>query len=115
MEFVVENICFIFILGLAFEGDSCWNKFFFFFHKTWLQWKKSYNQHLGYMRNKDKSKATGQHFNLQGHGMKKMKICILKQVNSHDPLYASERERLLIRKFNTFHSGINKEPKGSVY
>ena len=67
-------------------------------------------QHLGYVRNKDISKATGQHFNLPGHGMKNMKFCILEQVKSQDPLYAREREKLLIRKFNTFHSGINKEP-----
>ena len=67
-------------------------------------------QHLGYMRNKDKSKATGQHFNLPGHGMTKMKFRILEQVKSHGPLYARKREKLLIRTFNKFHRGINKEP-----
>ena len=52
------------------------------------------------MKNKDKSNATGQHFNLPGHGMKNMKFCILEQVKSHDPLYAIDREKLLFRKFN---------------
>ena len=67
-------------------------------------------QHVGYVRNKMTSKATGEYFNLPGHSMNNMKFCILEQVRSHDPLYARERERLLIRKFNTFHHGINKEP-----
>ena len=41
-----------------------------------------------------------------------MKFAVLEQVKSADPLYAREREKLLIRKFD---SGINKEPKGFVY
>ena len=34
----------------------------------------------------------------------------LEQVKSNDPLYARERERLLIRTFNTFYCELNKEP-----
>ena len=67
-------------------------------------------QHLGYVRNNIKTRTTGAHFNLPGHGMKNMKFTILEQVRSNDPLYAREREKLLIRKFNTFYCGINKEP-----
>ena len=67
-------------------------------------------QHVGYVRNNVTSRATGEHFNLPGHGMNNMKFTILEQVTSTDPLYAREREKVLIRKFNTYHSGINKEP-----
>ena len=67
-------------------------------------------QHVGYVRNKTFSGTTGEHFNLPGHGMNKMKFSILEQVRSNDPLYAREREQILIRKFNSFHAGINKEP-----
>ena len=67
-------------------------------------------QHVGYARNKTLSQATGEHFNLPGHNMHNMKFTVLEQVKSNDPLYAREREKLLIRKFNSFHDGINKEP-----
>ena len=67
-------------------------------------------QHVGYVRNNIKARATGAHFNLPGHGMRNMKFTILEQVRSNDPLYAREREKSLIRKFNTFYCGINKEP-----
>ena len=39
-----------------------------------------------------------------------MKFTMLEQVKSPDPLYRSEREKLIIRKFNTFYNGIHKEP-----
>ena len=67
-------------------------------------------QHVGYVRNKNMTRATGEHFNLPGHAMKNMKFSILEQVKSQDPLYAREREKVFIRKFNSFHAGINKEP-----
>ena len=67
-------------------------------------------QHIGYARNNMKNRATGEHFNLPGHSTHNMKFTILENVKSRDPLYAREREKLLIRKFNTFHGGINKEP-----
>ena len=37
-------------------------------------------QHLVYVRNNIKARATGAHFNLAGHGMKNMKFTILEQV-----------------------------------
>jgi hypothetical protein len=43
-------------------------------------------QHLGYVRNNIKTRTTGAHFNLPGHGMKNMKFTILEQVRSNDPL-----------------------------
>ena len=67
-------------------------------------------QHIGYVRNKVKNRATGEHFTLPGHSDHNMRFTILENVKSRDPLYAREREKLLIRKFNTFHEGINKEP-----
>ena len=56
------------------------------------------------------SRATGQHFNLPGHSMHNMKLTVIEKVKSDDPLYGREREKLMIRKFNSFYSGINKEP-----
>ena len=56
------------------------------------------------------NKATGQHFNVPGHEIHHMKFTAIEQVKSEDPLYGREREKLFIRKFNTFFNGINKEP-----
>ena len=68
-------------------------------------------QHIGYVRNKQLNKSTGEHFNLPGHRIYHMKFTMLEQVKSLDPLYiVCGRESKLIRKYNTFHNGINKEP-----
>ena len=57
-----------------------------------------------------KYRATGEHSNRPGHGVENMKFTVLEKVKSSDPLYGREREKLLIRKFNTFYCGINEEP-----
>ena len=67
-------------------------------------------QHIGYVRNTQYQKATGEHFNLPGHQIHQMKFTMLEKVKSSDPLYGREGEKLLIRKFKTFYDGINKEP-----
>ena len=77
---------------------------------TQQEYRERMFQHIGYVRNKETQKATGEHFNLPGHGMHNMKFSILEKVKSSDPLYGREREKLLIRKFNTYHKGINREP-----
>ena len=77
---------------------------------TQQEFRERIYQHIGYVRNKQVNKATGEHFNLPGHSMHNMKFTMLEQVKSPDPLYGREREKLLIRKFNTFYNGINKDP-----
>ena len=67
-------------------------------------------QHLGYVRNKVLSKATGQHFDMPGHTKNNMTFTMIEKVRSVDPLYGREREKLHIRKFNTYYGGINREP-----
>ena len=59
-------------------------------------------EHIGYVRNWRLDKTTGAHFNSPGQSTSNMKFTILEKVKSTDPLYGREREKLLIRKFNTF-------------
>ena len=66
-------------------------------------------QDLGYVRNKVLSKATGEHFNLPGHTKNNMTFTKIEKVRKVDPLYGREREKLQIRKFNTFYEGNNRE------
>ena len=89
------------------EKEYCKQKYI---GTTQQEFRDRIYQHIGYVRNKQTSKATGEHFNLPGHRSHHMKFTILEKVKSLDPLYGREREKLLIRKFNTFYNGINKEP-----
>jgi hypothetical protein len=63
-----------------------------------------------YLLQCDKENCRKQYFNLPGHSSHNMKFTILENVKSEDPLYRREREKLLMRKFNSFYGGINKEP-----
>jgi hypothetical protein len=67
-------------------------------------------EHLGYIRRKETNQPIGQHFNLPGHTQDNVTISILERVKVNNILYRQEREKYLIRKFNTFYSGMNKSP-----
>ena len=67
-------------------------------------------EHLGYVRNKVISESMRKHYNLPGHSKNDMKFTIIEKVKSTDPLYGKEREKVHIRKFNTYYGGLNKEP-----
>ena len=67
-------------------------------------------EHIGYINTKKKDKATGNHFNLPGHSLSDMRVTVLETVHKSDQEYRKERETYLIRKFNTFHQGLNKKP-----
>ena len=77
---------------------------------TTQEFRERMCQHLGYIRNKNSNKAIGEHFNLPGHSSNDFKCTIIEKVRSVDPLYGREREKIHIRKFNTFYNGLNREP-----
>jgi hypothetical protein len=66
-------------------------------------------EHIGYARNKIKSKATGHHFNLPGHSIDNMKFTIIEQVKKREANYRKQREKTHINRFNTFNNGMNRE------
>ena len=61
-------------------------------------------------QDKQKSLATGQHFNKSGQSLGNMTVTILEKVKSQDPFYRKERETYYIRKCNTFNRGLNLSP-----
>ena len=67
------------------------------------------DEHRGYINTKDESQATGAHFNQPGHSLANLQATILELVNKHDEQYTKEREHFYIRKFNSFHEGMNKQ------
>ena len=67
-------------------------------------------EHRGYVNNKIIFQATGAHFTSPGHSVSDMTILILEQVRSTDDMYRREREKYFIRKFNSYHKGLNRQP-----
>ena len=44
-----------------------------------------------------------------GHRANNLKITVIEKVKKESDQYRKEREEYFIRKFNTFHSGMNKK------
>ena len=70
--------------------------------------KERLSNHIQYV--KSNTQATGEHFNSKGHNLANMKIIILEKVKKESEFYRKEREKYLIRKFNTYYKGMNKTP-----
>ena len=66
-------------------------------------------EHRGYISNNDDT-PTGEHFNSPGHSISDLSMTILEKVKSKEEVYRKEREKYLIRKFNTFYRGLNHQP-----
>jgi hypothetical protein len=94
------------IYMLECDKDNCKQKYI---GETGRIFKFRLDEHRGYINNKNESQATGAHFNLPGHSLANLKLIILEQVNINDQDYRKEREHFYIRKFNTYHNGINKQ------
>ena len=62
------------------------------------------------IRTQKLEKATGKHFNLPSHSLPNMEVLILEKVKINKLQYRKEREEYHIRKFNTFHGGLNLKP-----
>ena len=58
-----------------------------------------FNQHLGYVDNRDFRQATGRHFNLPGHNKSHMTVTVLESIYTDDEAYRKKRESHFIREF----------------
>ena len=65
---------------------------------------------IGYIKNNRIELTVGEHFNKTGHSLSDMEAVILEKITKTDPLYRKERERYLIRKFNSYYQGMNRSP-----
>ena len=68
-----------------------------------------FSEHKGYVTNSILSKATGNHFNQQGHKISDMKITITEKVHCKDPQFRKQREKMYINKMNTKYKGMNRK------
>ena len=65
--------------------------------------------HRGYITNGDLTQATGAHFNMPGHSLADFSATIIEQSKKKNSEYRKERKHYFIRKFDTFHKGINRQ------
>ena len=64
------------------DKDNCKKQYIGITHQ---EFRERIYQHVGYVKNKILSRATGEHFNLPGHGTHHMKFSIVEQVKSRHP------------------------------
>ena len=72
--------------------------------------KDRLGNHKGYINNNHWNQPTGHHFNKPGHSIDNLTITILEKVKKVNTTYRKEREKYLIRKFNTHYAGMNRTP-----
>ena len=65
--------------------------------------------HRGYVSNRRTDKATGAHFNMPGHSLADLRVSVIEQTRGKSIEYRKEREHYHIRKFDTYHQGINRQ------
>ena len=72
--------------------------------------RKSFAEHRDYPKRDILTEPSGAHFSKPGHSVANMKGQVLEKVKSKDPFILKARESYLIKKFDTFRNGLNKEP-----
>ena len=71
--------------------------------------KERLAEHRDYPKRDVITEPSGEHFTSQGHTVANLKGLVLEKVKSRDPFVLKSRESMLIRKFDTFNHGLNKE------
>ena len=67
-----------------------------------------FSEHLGYVRNQQICKATGEYFNMKGHQIIDMEISIIEKLHNTSDLFRKQREKMFIQKFNTKYMDMNQ-------
>ena len=77
---------------------------------TSRSFKKRFSEHRDYPKRDVITEPSGEHFTKRGHSVANLKGQVLEKVKSKDPFILKSRESYLIKKFDTFKNGLNKEP-----
>ena len=56
------------------------------------------------------TKPAGEHFTKRGHSVADLRGLVLEKIKSKDPFVLRARESMLIKRFDTYSHGLNKEP-----
>ena len=68
------------------------------------------SEHRDYAKFSKTEEPSGEHFNSAGHSFHNLQGLAVEQVRSKDPFILKARETMLIKKFDSFRNGLNKEP-----
>ena len=98
-----ENV----IYCISCNKSSC--KYVQYIGETKRPLKKRFSDHCYYVKKPDLTQPIGFHFNLPGHSISNMKICIVEKCSQSSDLYRKQREEYFITKFNTKYAGLNKK------
>ena len=94
------------VYGIFCKKENCKNVYL---GETNRMLKQRLADHRGYVTNNVTSTPTGEHFNLPGHSLTNLYITVIKQTARKKTEYRKERESYLIRKFDTFYNGLNRQ------
>ena len=67
-------------------------------------------EHRDYPKNGRFEETSGEHFRLPGHAVSDLYGLAIENVKSTDPFVLKAREAFLIKKFDSFRNGLNKDP-----
>ena len=67
-------------------------------------------EHRDYAKFHKTEEPSGQHFSLPGHSYHHLQGLAIEKVISKDPFILKAREAWLIKKFDCYRNGLNKEP-----
>ena len=70
--------------------------------------KERIQEHLGYIRNEKIDKATGEHFNSDGHFIHDLRVSVIEKLHKTDRATREVREKMYIQQFHTELDGLNK-------
>ena len=71
--------------------------------------QKRLSEHRDYPKRDVFTEPSGEHFSKRGHSVANLKGQVLEKVKSKDPFVLKARESFLIKKFDTFNRGLNRE------
>ena len=71
--------------------------------------QKRLSEHRDYPKRDVLTEPSGEHFSKRGHSVAHLKGQVLEKVKSKDPFVLKARESFLIKKFDTFNRGLNRE------
>ena len=101
IDFKCNNSNFVYLLECNIE--TCKKRYI---GEGGREFRKKIIEHRGYIFKKKLNQATGEHFNLPGHGLHNLTCTIIEQVKKNCILYRKEREKYFTRKS---YNGLNKK------
>ena len=78
--------------------------------RTKRKFKLRLSEHRDYPKNGRLEEPSGEHFRQAGHAVSDLLGLAIEHVKSNDPFVLKAREAFLIKKFDSYRNGLNKDP-----